>query len=393
MVGTGYGHVSGSLFIKPLEAAMGWSRTELMFGFTVVLVFVAITSPFAGRVVDRFGGRTIITIGALLGGVGLVILSQMNSLWQYYAGYACIGMGLSAMGQISSSYVISHWFSRRRGKAIGIMSMGMGLAGIVFPFLVGVYLIPNFGWSNTYLALAVITVGITVPLSLFVIKNKPADVGLFPDGIEASQSAILNGTISLAYEGLSPKMALATPAFWLIAISMLFYHTNIGIMQNQIPHFGDIGFPIDLAASAFSITSIMVSFGMFFFGWLCDRIPAKFANFIGLFLTASGISIFINIDATSPTGLIWLYAIILGFGMGNWMPTLSMLTSTTFDLASYGTIFGMLSFFQSLGAASGPLFAAYLYDVTGTYHWAFIIILGLVVLAMPLVLAVRRPSS
>jgi MFS family permease len=393
MVSIGCGHVSSSLFVKPLETAMGWSRTELMAGFTVYLAFTAITAPLAGRMVDRYGARVVISLGALLAGIGLALLSQMNSLWHYYAGYAILGTGLSAVGQVSSSYVVSQWFSRRRGRAIGIMSMGIGFSGIVFPPLVGVYLIPHFGWSSTYLFLLMITVGLTVPLSLFVIRTRPAELGLFPDGMEAPESVITTDAKPLPSEGLSPKMALATPAFWLIAASVTLTHTHLGIVQNQIPHFDDIGFPVSIAASAFSITAALSAFGTFFFGWLCDRIPAKFASAIGLGLMALGISIFINVDAGSPTGLIWLYASVLGLGMGNWMPTMSMLTSTTFGLASYGAIFGTMSFFQNFGAATSPLVAGYLYDSMGTYHWAFIIILALIVLAIPLVLAVRRPAT
>ena len=167
----------------------------------------------------------------------------------------------------------------------------------------------------------------------------------------------------------------------------------MGILQSQVPHLSDIGFPVAIAASVISIGSTMSTAGMFFFGWLCDKIPAKFASVIGLGLMAGGILIFINIDARSPMWMIWLYAIILGFGIGSWLPTMSMLTSTSFGLAAYGAIFGTLSFFQSLGAAIGPLIAGYLYDSMNTYHWAFIVILAMMVLAMPLVLAVRRPSS
>ena len=167
----------------------------------------------------------------------------------------------------------------------------------------------------------------------------------------------------------------------------------MGIIQNQVPHLDDIGFPIAIAASSISIISIMGTFGMFFFGWLCDKIQAKFASAIGLGSMALGILILINIDAQSPVWMIWLYAAIFGFGVGSWLPTLSMLISTNFGLAAYGAIFGMISFFQSFGAAIGPLIVGYLYDSMNTYHWAFIMVLSMVVLAIPIILSVRRPYS
>jgi MFS family permease len=392
-VGNGCGVVAFSLFVTRLETDMGWSRTGIMGALTIYLVCASITAPFAGRLVSRYGARTVISLGALLACLGFILLSQMTAFWHYYVGYAVIGTGLTAIGHVPSSYVVSQWFNKRRGLAIGIMSMGIGLGGIIYAPFVAVYLIPHFGWSSAYLALAVITGGLVIPLSLLVIRTKPADLGLFPDGIEASEAASTAEASASASGGLPLKMTLATPAFWLIAASLFFNHNHVGIFQNQVPHLEDIGFSAGIAASVMSICSIMATCGMFFFGWLCDKIPAKFASVIGLCLIALGIILFMNVEAGSPMWLIWLYAIVFGSGVGSWMPTMSMLTSTTFGLAAYGTIFGVVSIFQHLGAATGPLIAGYLYDTTNTYHLAFIIILVMVVLAIPLVLAVRRPSS
>jgi len=392
MIGTGCSLLSFSLFVTPLETDMGWSRTELMAAFTILLACIALTSPFAGRLIDRYGARKVISVGTSLTVIGFVLLSQMNSLWHYYIGYIIIGVGTTGISHITTSCVISHWFIKRRGMAIGIMAMGMGLSGIVYAPFVAVYLIPHFGWSNAYLSLAVTTGGVIIPLSLLVIRTKPADLGLLPDGTESWETATMDETRVLASEGLSLKTALSTPVFWLLAASFFLYHNCMGVLQNLVPHLRDIGFPIGIVAATISITATMSTAGTFFFGWLCDKIPAKFACVVGICSTVVGILILINIGAGSPVWMIWLYAVIVGFSLGNWMPTMSMLTSTSFGLAYYGTIFGMLSLFQSLGAAMGPLWVGYLYDSMNTYHWAFIIIMGMIVLAIPLVLSVRRPA-
>lgn len=384
--------VAFSLFVTTLQRDLGWSRTQIMGAFTIFVFVIGITSPFAGRLVDGYGARKVISMGSLVAGIGLVLLSQMKSLWHFYAGYAVIGAGITAIGPVTSSYVVSHWFSRRRGMALGIMAMGMGCSGIIFAPFVAVYLIPHFGWSNAYLALAVINSGLVIPLSLFVVKTKPADIALYPDGIEASEAANRIEEKHETSEGLSLKLALGTPAFWLIAVSVLLNHNHVGIVQNVVPYLSDIGFPVGIVASSVGIVGMTASLSMFFFGWLCDKIAAKYASAIGLGLTALGILICINIGPGSPVELIWLYAVVMGFGVGSWMPTLSMLTSTTFGLGSYGATFGMMSLFQYIGAGTGPLIAGYLYDSMNTYHWAFIIILAMIVLAIPVVLAVRRPA-
>ena len=100
-----------------------------------------------------------------------------------------------------------------------------------------------------------------------------------------------------------------------------------------------------------------------------------------------------NIKPASPLAIIWLYVAVVGLGAGAWLPTMSMLISTNFGLAAYGTIFGMANLAQSIGVATGPLMAGYMYDTMGTYHWAFIVFLALYAVAMPTILAVRRPKS
>ena len=332
------------------------------------------------------------SLGALAASIGYILISQMNNLWQYYIGYAFIGFGVAAIGPVTTSLIVSNWFSRRRGMAIGIMSMGAGIAGIVFTPLVIIYLIPNIGWSSTYITFAAITGGLAIPLALIVIRTEPNDMGLLPDGMEVSAIDNIDDAMVPVAKGLTMKMALSTQAFWLLAVAILFIHNHMGVMQNQIPHLEDLGFPAGIVASAMSIVAIMSTVGTLVFGWLCDRIAVKFASVIGISLLAVSIVILINIEASSPAWLIWMYSTILGLGIGSWMPTMSMLASTNFGLVAYGTIFGTLSFFLSIGAAIGPILSGYLYDRTNTYQWAFTIIVILVILAIPLVLAIRQPK-
>jgi MFS family permease len=189
-------------------------------------------------------------------------------------------------------------------------------------------------------------------------------------------------------------VTLATSAFWLIAVSFLLSQfSQSGVVQNQAPDLEDIGFPVTIAATALGTVGLGSAIGKFFFGWLCDVILPKYACFIGFIFQVSAIVILISIRPTSPVVMIWLYAILMGLGMGSWLPTMSMLASTNFGLASYGTIFGMLSLIQRLGAATGPMVAGYMYDALGNYHWAFIILVSLYAIAVPAILAIRQSKS
>jgi len=391
---SGAGWYAFSLFVKPLEADMSWSRGEIMTGFTILFLIIGVTSPFIGRVVDRYGAKRVIVTGAIIVGLGFVFLTQMNHLWHFYVGYAIIGMGLSAMGQVPATTIVSNWFQKKRGLAIGIMATGVGGGGFAMAPLVGGYLIPNFGWRPSYLVLAILTWVLIIPLALLVVKTRPADMGLYPDGIEAPEAVAVTQASPSASEGLTLRMALVIPAFWLIVITFLSStFSQVGTLQNQVPHLQDIGFPVATVATAFGGVGLASALGKFSFGWLCDRIPPKYACAIGLGLQVVGLVIFINVGSATPLSIIWLYAIIMGFGAGSWLPTMSMITSTTFGLASYGAIFGAISLFQNIGTATGPLMAGYMYDILNTYHWAFIIFLVSYAISIPAVLLVRRPST
>jgi len=228
---------------------------------------------------------------------------------------------------------------------------------------------------------------------LLVIKTKPVDMGLYPDGVEGPAAVVVTEALPVTTTGVSFKTALATSGFWLIAVSYLAGgFSQVGILQNQVPHLADIGFPVTMAAGALGAVGLGSVVGKFGFGWLCDLIPAKYACSIGLGFQTVAIIILMSIKPTSPLAIVWLYVFLIGLGAGAWLPTLSMLISTNFGLAAYGTIFGAANFAQSIGVATGPLMAGYIYDTMGTYHWAFIIFLAFQAVSIPTILAVRRPK-
>jgi len=394
LVVSGCGFFAFSLFVKPLEADLSWDRGGIMVAFTIYVLVRGVASVFTGRMIDRHEARKVITTGAIIVGLGFILLSQMSNLGHFYLSYAVIGVGMAAMGHVPLSAIVSNWFEKRRGTAIGIMSAGIGAGGFTLAPLIGGYLIPNFGWRDSYLVLALLTWVLIIPLALFVIKTRPADIGLYPDGRQIPETVAVTEASSLTSKGVTLKMALATSSFWLIAIAFLTSgFSQVGIIQSQVPHIEDIGFPAVIAAGVLGILGVFSLVSKFAFGWLCDRIPPKYACAIGFVLQMTSIIILMNIKPASPQALIWLYATTVGLAAGSWLPTMSMLVSTNFGLATYGAIFGMVSLAMNIGDATGPLMAGYMYTNTGTYHQAFIIFLALYVIAMPAILAVRRPKS
>ncbi len=390
---SGFSFYAFSLFVRPFQVDFGWGRGEIMVGLTIVQLAIGASSPFVGRLVDRYGSRKILAIGAFTGGLGFVLLSQIHNLWHFYGSNIVLGLGMTGVSAVPTSAIVLNWFKKRRGTAIGIMSAGLGAGGFVLSPLIGAYLIPSFGWRVSYFVLALCMWAVTIPLALLVIKTRPADIGLYPDGVEAPEAMAEAKASPSASQGLSLKMALATSAFWLIAVCFFLTMFSSGVVQNQVPYLEDIGFPVAMAATALGTVALGSAIGKFVFGWLCDQIRPKYVCCIGLVFQAAGIIILLRIGPASSVALIWLSAIFMGLGIGSWLPAMSMLTSTNFGLASYGAIFGIMSLIQRLGSAIGPLVAGYMYDAMNTYRWAFIIFVSLYAIAVPAILAIRRPKS
>jgi MFS family permease len=390
----GIGLYSFSFFIKPLQASLGWDRGAIMLGNTLWFLSMGLASPVVGRLVDRHGVKRVIATGTVMVSAGLALLSIMQSLWLYCISWVIVGAGMAAIAQVPASAVVSHWFVKRRGLAIGVMSAAVGVGGIVFSPVVGGFLIPTLGWRSAFLTLGIFTSLLLLPLALFVIRTKPGDKGLYPDGMSAEEYARMPKATSSASGGLTLKKALATPAFWLIAacymIHMLPQH---GMMQTNVPHITDIGFSAATAATLMSVLGMMSAFGKFAFGWICDWIKAKYALAIGLVMQLAAIAVMSTITLESPTALIWVFAVLMGLGIGSWLPTMSIIVSYNFGLVAYGAIFGIISLLNNIGGSIGPVTAGLIYDFTGSYSLAFKIFLVLFAISIPLILLVKRPAA
>ncbi|MBN1856810.1 MAG: MFS transporter [Dehalococcoidia bacterium] len=390
---SGCGVFAFSLFVRPLDVSLGWGRGQVMAGFTLFYLMVGLASPVVGRFVDRYGARPVMPVGGVLMGLGFVIVSQMDTLYLFYFGYTVVGIGASAMGLVPCSAVISNWFKRKRGTAVGLMAGGIGAGGVVMAPFVG-YMLSHFDWRAAYLAMGVLIIAVTVPLSLCVIRTRPSEKGLYPDGDSAPPVGSDDPTGEGGDKsGFTLKQAMKSRAFWLIAVALAFSNfANMSTLQSSAPFLEDIGFPTAVAASAVGVIGLGSGTGKILFGWLCDRIQAHHACAIGIALQLSAVLLLLfTVHADSPTALIWAYALLLGLGIGAWLPTLSMLSSTNFGLLFYGAVFGALNLAQSMGTATGPLFSGLVHDAVGSYMGSFIAAAFLLAVAIPAILMVKKP--
>lgn len=381
-----------SIFLGPIQCDLRWSRAATSFGFTMMIMVQAFAAPFGGRFVDRFGPKKIIVFGGLILGLGLALLSFSSSLWYFYGVYMIVGISFMATGMIPISHIISNWFIKRRGTALGIAAVGMGLGGTFMSQIIGNILIPNFGWRGAYLVLAILSLGLIIPIVLFVIKTKPQDKGLRAYGAEALATVEIVHTSPQQAEIWRWNIALKTSTFWLITISFMMVQTHVGIIQHQISHLTDIGFPVDAAVTALSAVGLASATGKFAFGYLSDRFSAKYCAAMSYALMLLGIVIMMNVGSASPIEILWLYAIFMGVGIGGWAPLSAVLVSSNFGLSNYASVYGTMSMFHGVVGAVSPLFYGYIYDITGSYHWAFVTSIVLHIMSILLILLTKRPK-
>ncbi|MFH1639976.1 MAG: MFS transporter [Chloroflexota bacterium] len=392
---SGCSFYSFGLFVKPLQAEFGWSRAGIMMANTIMTVMQGASGILIGRVIDRYGSKRIIMVGAVVTCLCLVLLGRMNNLSQFYFLYGLAGFGFCAMGFLPVSFLVFKWFRKRRGLAIGISGAGIGAGGFIMPIITGSYLIPSLGWRNAFLVLGLLVAAVIIPLSLMVIRAKPEDMGLQPDGDTFPVSE--TGTVrrnSADNEGLSLKMAMKTRTFWLMAFSgAAFGFSSMGAIQNQAAHLQDIGFPVAAAAGALGAVGIGSGVGKLGFGIICDWMKPRYVRAIGIVCQIIGIVILMNLTSSSSVAVIWLYSILIGLGLGSWLPTMSLLTSTHFGMVAYATISATSGLFHTIGGSTGPLIAGYIFDTQQSYHLAFIIFLVLYALALVATLALRHPKT
>ncbi|MBN1664064.1 MAG: MFS transporter [Deltaproteobacteria bacterium] len=385
------------IFYKPFGLEFGWSRAEIALNMTIYLLTMGLSSPIIGKLTEIFNPRKTIITGAVVGGICFILASRVTALWQLYLLYFIIGWSYAACGAIPASTVVANWFIDKRGLALGIAMAGISLGGfIIAP--AGAFFMEAFGWRPTYLFLAATSFLIVIPPALFIVRNTPQEMGLLPYGADP-QAAAEKPDPAIHITDIPPgpenQWTLAgvmkTPAFWFICLSVSLVYVGVGtVLQHQIMHLSDMGISLTAAAVALGMTGAFGAMGKVAFGFICDRIAAKSAAVFCFALQAFGILILLFAESMT---LIWVFVIIFGFAMGGQYALQPLVSVYFFGLRSFATIYGVVYMSSSIGSAAGPLAAAFLYDKTGSYRYAFAACVAAALLASIIMLSIKKPAA
>lgn len=395
-----------SVFVIPMTDEFGWSMGLFSGAVSLGALCGLIISPFAGRLIDRYGSSVILAGSSAIVGVCAITLAVVSHAWMFYAIYAPGRAMFSSPLELGTSTAVSNWFIRRRPIALALLGAFQGSGLTTIP-LVAAILINVWGWRTAWLSLGVFTLATGIAPALLLMVRRPEDMGLEADprlaekSTEATVSAAESAAKGAAAGGhpgstlwqeanLTVGEALATRAFWILALfSMVGFVVQGGISLHQVPHYIGQGVPAYLAA----LTAGTFAFGQIpgglFWSSLGRTIPVRVLlalSALTVGLGAFGTAYSSNLGWGIPAGF------TLGFGVGGLHALLRLAWADYYGRQHLGSIRGLTLPAQIGGQAIGPIIAGFMFDATGAYRDPFIIFGVAVSLSALLVLGATPPG-
>ncbi len=377
-----------SVFMVPMTDAFGWTRTEMAGAVSLGGVLAAVVSPALGPVLDRRGARLILGLAVLGTGLATMGLSLVTTLAGFYGLFCFARMVWAGPFDLGLYGALNNWFVARRARANSIASLAQ-MAGLVALPIVAQLAMADGGWRSGWVAVGatVLVVGF-LPVWLFVVR-RPEDLGLAPDGLAPRGPAGSGGGGATIEPRFSRAEALATRAFWMIALYTVFlFPVQAGVSLHQAPHLIERGLSPVVAATVISFFSAMSALASFAIGFLPRRVALRRALSGTALLVGAGTLGLIAVD-----GPVFAYAFagLFGLGIGGALTLLPMAWADYFGRESYGAIRGVALSLQVVAQAVGPVLSGVLRDLTGTYTLSLSVFAALAVLAAVAVLAARAP--
>jgi MFS family permease len=370
------------LFINPLLAEFGWSRASISGAYSLATVLSGVLGIPVGGLVDRFGPRVVVTVCGVFLGAGHLLMSQVNTVWQIYLFYGVIaGIGLSGLW-VPLLSPISRWFVARRSMMTGIVMSGMTIGGIIAPLIIS-RLIVAYEWRRTFLIIGG-TVLIFIVLFAQFLKLGRDQLGESHEGA-GEDTRMGQSSVGTGYD---LKEAARTVQFWLFfAIVFCFGYSILSIAVHLVPYITGLGFSDVSAAGVLSVNNGLGIIGNFVVGGIIgDRIGNRKVLLIGFALAVASL---VWLLPSRELWMLHLFAIVLGIAMGSIGTSESPLVARLFGLNNHGLIFAVVVLGFTVGGAVGPFVTGYIYDVTHSYHNAFLACIAFMVVGLILTVLLK----
>jgi len=387
----------GTLFGSLVEE-FGWSRAMVTSIFSISILVQALLQPMGGALLDRFGPRKMLALGGILMGLSLVVFGMAHSLWSIYLSYGVLfSLATVVGGFVTNTTMVSYWFNKKRGIAIGIVGAGTSLGLFIFNPLLA-YLIENYGWRLSMEFLGVLAAAAIVGLVFLLTKNRPEDVGQYIDGVNQEEERQDNNRNEIDSSGLKDQtqeqdwsfnQALKTREFWLLFLAYVGYlFAWYSITNHTVMAMCDMGLERMKAATIFGYTGLSGAIAGLVCAWIADYLrDRKYMVIIAYMLIGSGVLLLSR--CAGHIELLYFIVIIMGIGHGGGV-LMSAVVADRFGVSAMGKIWGTITMAGLLGGAIGPVVVGYIFDVTKSYSMAWMIVTGIATVSLLCMACVRK---
>ncbi len=380
-------------FLNPMTQDFDWSHSEFTLARTLGQFVLAATGLVIGVQVDRHGGRMLLRVGIVILATAMFACAYVQELWQWWLlNGVMLTTGSAMIGNLVVNVTLAKWFVERRGRVIGIASMGVSFGGIIItPFTA--ILIDALGWRDAWRILAACAFLIVFPLS-FIMRRAPEDYGLNPDGRSAAQVAAgLGRAAALDFaNSLTRSQALRTSSFYMVAIAFGLGVLSVQVILIQaIAYMTSSGHSETFGAFMITMTSIPATFLKPVWGFVLDKLDVQRVSLVGFFFNALGLFVIVIGVRAGLTPAIAAGFFLLGIGWSGFIPIQEVIWATFFGRRYLGAVRSAGLPLVFAFSAGGPLLSALYYDRFGNYDGAFLTIAVLTLVGGVLLALARRP--
>jgi len=359
---------ASGVFVVPISEDLGFSRASVGMISTILMLSCAASVAFGGVVYKRFSLMKLYMLGVILMGASFTLYSACKELYQFYVLSAIIGIVEPYAITFPFTQIINNWYYERTGTAMGIASMGTGIGGMIFGYLSGRW-VTGMGWRMTYLTLGLIMLVVLIAMGLFILREKPEDVGMKPFGVKKEAVISDEGSLPFAKYKFSPM-------FLFMCLAMFAQGAGSqALVSIQTPNLQSVGYSAVAAATVLAISNGTLAACKFCLGVLIDKVGIKRSTFISVFVMMAAMTFYM---LAGQKFLLPAVVIFMGFACSFTMVGFPLIVRHVFGIREYTSFYGIASCFNSVGAALMPTLSGLVYDKTGSYVLFFGIMIAVV---------------
>lgn len=372
-------------FVSPLEREFHWSRTQINASLSFSAVALVI-SPLVGRLLDRYGSRRVMTISLVILAVSYLLRPYMTHLWHWYALSVLLGIGFPGATILPAGRLVALWFPNTTGRMMGLTFVGNNVGGLALAPLSGA-LVSSVSWQAGFQVLGLLFC-LGALAALLIVREEPKALNKMTI---QKNSTVVNGTLSVMNnpEKFSVRKVLRARQFYLLASGLvLASFTYSAVLPQIVPHLENEKISLGKASLLLSLMSGFGAVGKVTFGYLAERITARYAVVLSVALQALGLIILINC-VYSP--LLWLFLPVFGISFGGLGTLIPLIVHETYGVRQYGKMMGLIELPMTVPSVIGPLMVGSIVDITHSYNGAFLLVIGLFILSI-VVFSLTNPS-